>query len=305
MARYVMESRACGASSATPFLRRGMKRGKVSPLLLLVVAAAGVLVAGVFLRCRPAGCGTSDCAPIPPSTDAVAAAPNSPAAPAPSPAVKAAPSSPAAVSAVSTSAIAAVAATQASAAEQRMAELAMAMNESYRKLGELRRAVQDSPEVRQLQAAGEEARRELEAATQSDPAIKALTDRRKALLDEMTALQSKQSELARTARAEATNTAVRTEGQAVLAKIRETSAELGTLTRTLEKAKKDYAAGNPAVAELAARVADTREQIRKAINGNPEILALDQQIQAMAAESRQVGQRQQLRSTPVPEARPE
>ncbi len=276
-----------------------MRRGKVSPLLLLVVAAAGVLVAGVFLRCRPAGCGTSDCAPIPPSVDPVAAAP------VPSPAVKAAPNSTSAVSAVSTSAIAAVAATQASAAEQRMAELAMAMNESYRKLGELRRAVQDSPEVRQLQVAGEEARRALEAATQSDPAIKALTDRRKALLDEMTALQSKQSELARTARAETTNTAVRTEGQAVLAKIRETSAELGTLTRTLEKAKKDYAAGNPAVAELAARVADTREQIRKAINGNPEILALDQQIQAMAAESRQVGQRQQLRSTPVPEARPE
>lgn len=290
-----------------------MRRGKVSPLLLLVVAAAGVLVAGVFLRCRPAGCGTSDCAPIPPSTDAVAAAPASPATPAPASAVKAAPApapaapnSPSAVSAVSTSAIAAVAAAQASAAEQRMAELARAMNESYRKLGELRRAVQDSPEVRQLQVAGEEARRALEAATQSDPAIKALTDRRKALLDEMTALQSKQSELARTARAEATNTAVRTEGQAVLAKIRETSAELGTLTRTLEKAKKDYAAGNPAVAELAARVADTREQIRKAINGNPEILALDQQIQAMAAESRQVGQRrQQLRSTPVPEARPE
>lgn len=281
-----------------------MKRGRVAPVLLLVVAAAALLAAGAFFFLRPA----PRCCPLsapPPLGNSVTVAPATAEAPGPALAARTPTPGPAAASsAISTSAIAVVAATQDAAAEQRMAELAAAMSESYGRLGELRRAIQDSPEVRQLQADGEEARRALGELTQSDPAIRTLTERRKALMDEMTALQATQTDLARAARAQPTNTAARAEVQAALAKIRETSAEIGTVARSLEAARQEFAARNPAVAELTARVSDTQEKLRKAINGNPEIQALDQRIQAMAAESRQIGQRRQrLGGGPAPAVR--
>jgi hypothetical protein len=262
-------------------------------LLLIEVLAALAVVAGIYYLSHRAP-GTAQ--PQPAAGGAGQQGPSSPAS-------TTAPQAPA-VTVVSTSAVAAASAAQAAAADRRMGELAKAMSENYRKLGELRRIAQETPEVKQLQASIEADRGALDELMQADPPIKAMSARRKTLLDEMTALQVKQSELARQARANPTNAAVKAEGQAAMAKIRQTSSELGTVTRQLEEARRNYAGQNPAAAEIAARLAAGQEKIRTAVTANPEIQAIEQQIQTLAAESRQLSRSRARRTLPAATPRP-
>ena len=252
-----------------------MKRGKVSPAVLLVIVA--VLAVAVILYLRFAPCCPGSGSTVEPPAPGVA--PAAPAVSSPAPAN------------VPTVSTAAVATAQAVTIEQREDELEGQMSEAYRKLGELRRAAQETPEARELNAAVEADRKALDELAVSDPAIRALTARRRALLDEMISLQARQTELARRARADATNLTLKAEGQAAIAKIHETSAELGTVTRKLEAAKQTFIGQNIQAAEIAARLAGNQGKARALATSNPEIAAVQEQIQRLAAESRQLGLR--------------
>lgn len=302
-----MKSKGWGASLAAPVLRRGMKRGKVSPLLLLVLVAIAAVAVVLYLRfgpCCPGGKSVScPAAPVSPPAASGAAGMSAPPA-AESTNLSSAVSESSSVPMVSTAAIATVASAQTVAVEQREDELARQTTEAYRKLAELRRAAQESAEIKKLHASIEADRRALDELTLSDPAIRALTDRRKALLDEMVTLQARQSELARQARADATNLTLKAEGQAAIAKIRETSTELGTVTRKWETAKRDFIGQNTQAAEIAARLSANQDKARVAVTSSPEIQAIQQQIQKLAAESRQLGLRRRQLNAAVPSADP-
>jgi chromosome segregation ATPase len=262
-----------------------MSRGGVSPLLLwvFVIAVAAILLAGVYKRVR--------CPLVCPAEKPPAGVCDMPAPCCPSSAVApvaVAPPVPPAAPMSSTAAVAAASAVEVPAAERRRSELDESIAATYRKLAELRRAVQATPEVRQLQAAIEADRRALDEKLSADSGIQALTARRKALLAELTALQTRQTDLARRLRANPADAALKAEGQAALAKLRETSAELGAVGRQLEDAKTAYTGQNAEVAALASRLAKAEESVRSALADNADIRSVEQELETLAAEKRRL-----------------
>jgi hypothetical protein len=214
--------------------------------------------------------------------------------------VKPVPSS--ALTSVPTNAIAAVAALQTEETRKRSDELASEMSASYRKLGELRTAMQRSPAMQALREEQERDRRSLDEQLMKVPAIAALTAKRKALLDEIAALQVRQTDLSKRARADATNTTIKAEGRAVTAEIRQKGAAIGDVTRQLVTAKQTQMAGDAALSELSARLERSYAKSQAATAGDPRIQELERKIQSLAAESRQLGQRVRRGVAPPPVA---